>query len=90
MGNLGSVVSASGASLFTTGGPDDHWGGNAGASRVSLENAAARHLPRGTRGERVSVNVRVVDLSLLPPGRIDYRKTEVADGLPLPWSATGS
>ena len=33
---------------------------------------------------RVSVNVRVADFDLLPPGRIDDRKIEVvADGLPL-------
>ena len=36
------------------------------------------------QGGRVSVNVRVADLDLLPPGRIDDRKIEVvADGLPL-------
>ena len=53
-----------------------------------MESAAARICREA--GERVSVNVRVADLDLLPPGRIDDRKIEVvADGLPLfhgaPW-----
>ena len=47
-----------------------------------MESAAARICREA--GRRVSVNVRVADLDLLPPGRIDNRKIEVvADGLPL-------
>ena len=41
------------------------WGGIEG----SLWRAQQPHLPRGR--ERVSVDVRVGDLDLLPPGRID-------------------
>ena len=53
-----------------------------GRRRFPLESAAARICREA--GGRVSVNVRVADLDLLPPGRIDNRKIEVvADGLPL-------
>ena len=54
------------------------WAGVLGRREFPLESAAARICREA--GGQVSVDVRVADLDLLPPGRIDNRKT---DGLPL-------
>ena len=81
-----SLLTPAGAAVFLT--PvvttERHVGG---LGCWGVEGSRWRVQPPGSAGRRVgrvSVNVRVADLDLLPHGRFDKRKIEVvADGLPL-------